>query len=488
MSRVGTILEFLALKRNTALLLGALVLALTGERLWLGFAPKYLETLGAGVLIIGLFDALQTLLGALYAYPGGWLTDRWGQRRSLLLFNALSLAGYCLVLLWPHWLALVLGAFLFLAWSALSLPTTFTVVATSLEARQHTMGIGVQSMVRRVPMMLGPLCGGWLVERFGWASGVRWALLVCIQLGFLTAVFQWFMVEPTIVETKANTGIGSPPSDGGAGRGKEEPTVTTRLPLNPNTPSPQPSSAPYQVSGTRPFSAASTSASLGASESTGVGRPHVSALEDGRTPPESASQSAIGFREVVASFTPALRELLISDILIRFCERIPYAFVILWAMNHRGLNAQQYSYLVAVEMVTAMFCYIPVAHLADKYGRRPFVLVTFLFFTLFPVTLVWANNFVWLAAAFAVRGLKEFGEPARKALIIGEAAPALRSRTYGAYYLIRDCVVTGGSFLGAWLWSISPQANFIGAAVCGALGTVWFWRSVYRRESAPVQV
>src|SRR5437879_6503196 len=198
------IARFLALRRNTSLLLGALVLALTGERLWLGFAPKYLESLGAGVFVIGLFDALQTLLGALYAYPGGWLTDRWGQRRSLLRFNALSLAGYCLVLFWRHWLALVRGAFLFVAWSALSLPTTFTVVATSLEARQHTMGIAVQSMVRRVPMMLGPLFGGWLVERFGWTPGIRWALLVCILLGLLTAAFQWFMVEPTVGESKAN--------------------------------------------------------------------------------------------------------------------------------------------------------------------------------------------------------------------------------------------------------------------------------------------
>ena len=78
------ICEFLALRRNTVLLLVALVLAGTGERLWLGFAPKYLETLGAGILVIGLFDALQTLLGALYNYPGGWLTDRLGQRKSLL--------------------------------------------------------------------------------------------------------------------------------------------------------------------------------------------------------------------------------------------------------------------------------------------------------------------------------------------------------------------------------------------------------------------
>jgi MFS family permease len=396
MSRVGSIFEFLALRRNTSLLLVALVLAGTGEKLWLGFAPKYLETLGAGVFFIGLFDALQTFLGAVYAYPGGWLTDRWGQRRSLLLFNLLSLGGYVLVLLWQHWIALLFGSFLFLAWSALSLPATFSVVATSLQWQQHTMGIGIQSMVRRVPMMIGPLVGGWLVAKFGWSAGVNYSLALCLTLGSLTMLFQWCMFEP---EAELRTGAKEP----------------------------------------------------------------------------------AGFRAVISSFTPALRELLVSDILIRFCERIPYAFVILWAIDHGGLSAQQFGYLVAFEMITAMVCYIPVAHLADKCGRRPFVLATFLFFTLFPVTLIWATTFGGLAVAFVVRGLKEFGEPARKALIIGEATPELRARTYGAYYLIRDCVVTSGSFLGAWLWSISPQANFIGAAVCGGIGTLWFWCFVFRR-------
>ena len=396
-NRWRNLAEFLALRRNTALLLVALVLAGTGEKLWLGFAPKYLQTLGAGVFIIGLFDALQTLLGAVYAYPGGWLTDRWGQRRSLLLFSALSLAGYALVLAWRHWLALVLGIFLFLAWSALSLPTTFAVVATSLQARQHTMGIGLQSMVRRVPMMLGPLAGGWLITRYGWTDGVAYALAGCLALGLVTMGFQWFMSEA-----------------GGA-------------------------------------------------------------------QPQPARSEAVNFLGVVRSFTPALRELLVSDILIRFCERIPYAFVILWAMNYAGVNAEQYGVLVTCEMITAMLCYIPVAHLADKYGRRPFVLVTFAFFTLFPASLLFANSFGWLAVAFVVRGLKEFGEPARKALIIGEARPELRARTYGAYYLIRDCVVTSGSFLGAWLWHLGPRANFIGAALCGVLGTAWFGWFVKRR-------
>jgi MFS family permease len=390
--------QFLALKRNTALLLLALVVAGTGERFWIGFAPKYLETLGASILIIGLFDALQTWIGAVYAYAGGWLTDRYGQRRSLMLFSALSLTGYVLVLCWKHWLALLIGAFFFLAWSALSLPATFTIVATSLQSHQHTMGIGLQSMVRRIPMMIGPLLGGWLITRYGEFDGISLALIGCIGLAAITMLFQWGLSDSVDAE---------------AGRSQE------------------------------------------------AGR---------RT----------GFLDVVKSFSPTLRELLICDILIRFCERIPFVFVVLWAMDHAGLSARQFGVLVAIEMVTAMICYIPVAHLAEKHGRGLFVLATFLFFSLFPLTLLWATNFGWLAFAFVIRGLKEFGEPVRKAMIIGEAVPELRARTYGAYYLIRDCVVTAGSFLGAWLWHIAPAANFGGAALFGLAGTLWFYFSLYR--------
>jgi len=130
MTRWRSIADFLALRRNTSLLLVALVVAGTGEKLWLGFAPKYIETLGGGILVIGLFDALQTFLGAIYTYPGGWLTDHWGQRRSMLLFSLISVAGYILVLLWPHWLTLLLGSFLFLAWKR-------AVVTRDIFGRRH---------------------------------------------------------------------------------------------------------------------------------------------------------------------------------------------------------------------------------------------------------------------------------------------------------------------------------------------------------------
>src|SRR5438309_1333625 len=114
-----------------------------------------------------------------------------------------------------------------------------------------------------------------------------------------------------------------------------------------------------------------------------------------------------GFREVVKGFDPKLRWLLFSDILVRFCERIPYAWVVIYAMDDVGVSATKVGVLTATEMIVASACYIPVAYLAERYGREPFVIATFFFFTVFPLTLLMAHSFTLLLVAFAVRGLKE---------------------------------------------------------------------------------
>src|SRR5881409_3747610 len=114
--------DFFGLKRNLVILLIAIFLIGAGEELWMRFVPKYLLAVGATVFVIGLYDALRTLIGAIYAYPGGVLADRWGHRQAFMIFNVVSIVGYALVLLIPHWSAVIAGMFFFLAWSCFSLP------------------------------------------------------------------------------------------------------------------------------------------------------------------------------------------------------------------------------------------------------------------------------------------------------------------------------------------------------------------------------
>lgn len=83
-------------------------------------------------------------------------------------------------------------------------------------------------------------------------------------------------------------------------------------------------------------------------------------------------------------------------------------------------------------------------------------------------------SFKWLVVAFILRGLKEFGEPTRKALIMDLSPDGCRAGMFGLYYLIRDVFVSVAAFGGAFLWQISPQTNLLTAFVFGLIGTAGF--------------
>jgi MFS family permease len=397
-SRGKQFADFFALKRNLVIILVAIFVIGTGEELWMRFVPKYLQTLGASVFVIGLYDALRTLIGAIYAYPGGVLADRWGHRRAFITFNLVSIAGYALVLLIPHWGAVIAGMFLFLSWTCFSLPATFSLVGASVAANRYSMGIGVQMVIKRVPIMVAPLVGGILIDRFGVIPGVRVALIISILLAGATFIALRELREE--------------------GKESEE---TVPMPERWN------------------------------------------------------------FLRCLREFDASMRWLLLSDILVRFCERIPFAWVVIFAMDYAGASGEQVGLLTTIEVLVATLCIIPSSHFADKQQREPFVVTTFVMFTLFPIVLLFSRSFPALMIAFFIRGLKEFGDTSRKALIVSYSEPERRGQMIGAYYLIRDSIVSVGAILGAYLWSRSPAANFLGAAAFGIAGTILYLRAT-RKE------
>jgi MFS family permease len=146
------------------------------------------------------------------------------------------------------------------------------------------------------------------------------------------------------------------------------------------------------------------------------------------------------------------------------------------------VTAVQFGLLTTLEMATAVLVYIPVAYLADRSTKKPFVLITFGFFTVFPLALLYSRSLPWLIGAFVLRGLKEFGEPTRKSLILDMCPDSCKAGMFGLYYLIRDVFVSLAAFGGALLWEISPRTNLITAFVFGVIGTLAF--AVFGRDTA----
>src|SRR6266508_3029041 len=377
-SRKRQFADFFGLKRNLVILLIAIFVIGAGEELWMRFVPKYLQGVGATVFVIGLYDALRTLLGAIYAYPGGVFVDLWGHRRAFIIFNLVSIAGYALVLLVPHWAAVIAGMFLFLSWTCFSLPATFSLVGAALEANRHSMGVGVQSVIKRLPIMIAPFFGGMLIDHFGIINGVRIALIVSVFLSAITILAQVQLREE---------------------------------------------------------------------------------------PKKKVECDRWTLWQSLREFNSPMRRLLLSDILVRFCERIPYAWVVIFAMDYIGVSAKQVGVLTTVEMLAATLCIIPASHYADRRGREPFVIVTFIMFTLFPISLLMSRSF--------------------SALIIGYSESERRGQIIGADYLVRDLIVSTGAILGAYLWELGPALNFLGAAALGVAGTIFYVRTTRRsRQSA----
>ena len=388
---------FLGLQRNTVGVLAMVVLVGMGERMAERFLPIYILALGGGALAIGLLQAMDNLLSALYSFPGGYLSDRIGTKRALLVFNLVAMSGFALVILIPAWQAVLAGAVLFISWSAISLPATVSLIFKVLPPDKRTMGVSMHSLVRRIPMALGPLLGGLFIGVWGERDGVRLAFGAALVMAAVALVLQQRMIED-------DTTPAAPSADTCELTPEKNPLKLLRL------------------------------------------------------------------------MNPAMKRLLVSDILIRFCEQIPYAFVVVWSMKviSRPVSAVQFGLLTTIEMVTAVLVYIPVAYLADRSTKKPFVLATFVFFSLFPVVLLYSRSLEWLVLAFILRGLKEFGEPTRKALIMDLAPDRCKAGMFGLYYLIRDVFVSVAALGGAFLWQVNPQTNLITAFVFGIAGTVWF--------------
>lgn len=380
----SVIREFLSLERNVTLASGAVFLLGFGEELWKKFLPKYLEALGASIPVIGLFGTAEDFLDAIYQYPGGWIADRFGRRHAFFLFLGLAVIGYLIYLFGPSWPFVFLGLAFVMAWQSMASPAIFAVIGDALPAEKRAMGFSIQSILKRVPIVIAPVVGGIIIASRGVVSGVRLGLIVTLVFAAFTALLIRLINIP------------------------------------------------------------------------------------------QAAHHAINIFGVWKSFQSGLKRLLISDIFIRTCEGMADVLVILYVTNVLHVSVARFGTLLAILFLTTLIIYLPAAKAADRVGRTPFIIATFCAFALYPLAIIAAHDFTGLVIAFIIGGLREIGEPARKAMIVDFAQPELRARSVGLYYLLRSLAITPAAAIGGLLWKLTPQTPFLIAGAFGIAGTFIF--------------
>jgi MFS family permease len=392
-SRAASLQDFLSLERNVTVASGAVFLLGFGEELWKKFLPKYLEAFGASTPLIGLFGTAEDFLDAIYQYPGGLIADRCGRRRALLLFIGLACIGYLFYLFGASWPFIFIGLAFAMTWQSMASPAIFAVIGDALPKEKRAMGFTIQSILKRVPIVIAPIIGGMIIASRGIVSGIHIGLIVTLAIAVLTV----FMIRLINIARQ-----------------------------------------PQQVT-------------------------NIFGVWD--------------------AFQRGLKRLLISDIFIRTCEGMADVLIILYVTNVLHVSFARFGSLIAISTITTLLIYVPAAKAADRVGRRPFIIATFCAFALYPLAIVSAHDFGGLVIAFIIGGLREIGEPARKAMIVDFAEPQLRARSVGLYYLLRSLAITPAAAIGGLLWKFAPQTPFVLAGAFGVAGTFIFIATV-REQSA----
>ena len=200
-------------------------------------------------------------------------------------------------------------------------------------------------------------------------------------------------------------------------------------------------------------------------------------------PPRPAAAPRQGLVQLWNRAGGPLRRLLLADILARVAESMADVFVVLYVLQVVGLGAVHFGAWVGLQAAVSIVSYFPGAWLAERLGRKPVITITFLMFALFPLMVGAARDWLGLTVAFVIAGLRELGEPARKASIVDASPPDARGQTVGAYYLARSVAILPAGIIGGWLWSRDPHLPFWLAGAVGLAGVLYFVLAYRERPS-----
>ena len=377
------------------------------EEIWRNFLAIQLKDSVTGVnqaaqvlnaaKYMGIFAVLVNLLEGFGYIIGGTVAHRLGPRVALLISALPMLIGFTLLLSVKEPWLIILGALLITNWEALSVPATFEVVGSEVPQNRRTIAFAVQSIQKRLPKVLGPLIGGFVMAVGYWLN-----LSLAFGLVILACLVQFFLLHRM------------KPKD------------------------------------------------------------HV---------------KPVAVREVLRNIPPDLKRLLSAEILLRWGDWFVRDFAVLYVVGVLMRSNQEAGVLIALTSLTALLTYIPAGKIIDRApSPKPYIGVTFFLFALFPINLVLLPKLLpalgvpmmgALGIIFVLNGLRELGEPARKAMISGGFSSDIRARAIGLYWGLRSFAFCPAPLISYLLWRwLGPQATFLIGGIVGMLGTAWFWLRV----------
>ncbi len=411
--------QFFSLQRDVLVLSLAMFAFSLGFQMTNRFLPDYLFFLGATGFIVGLFATLGNVIGAVYPYYGGVVSDRVGSRYALTVFGFVSTFGFGIwlasayippidlgVIAIEPWVWVFVGLLLAQCWKSFGIGGHYAIVKQSADPSRLARGFASTETFRRTAFLIAPLIVAVLVAD-ALVPGFLWVLVIAIVFALLGTVLQHFLYE-------------------------------------------------------------TTADSIG-DEFEGFGQ----IMNDLRALPEPSKPLIVA--DALVRFANGMVYVFFILVITRLMD-IGLTLT-LPAVGTIDLSpAAFFGVLLGVEMFIALVTMAPTAKIAEHTGLKPVVGFGFFVYAIFPIMLIFAPENVWiLVALFAFSGLRFAGLPAHKALIVGPAERGAGGRVTGSYYFVRGAIVIPSGAVGGFLWEfVSPEVSFTIASLIGMVGVGYF--------------
>ncbi|THE64656.1 MFS transporter [Salinadaptatus halalkaliphilus] len=419
MGPLDTFRQFFSLERDVLVLSVAMFAFSLGFQMTNRFLSEYLVFLGATGVVVGVWGTFGNVIGAVYPYYGGIISDRIGSRYALTVFGFLSAIGFGIwlaaafvdpidlgIVTIEPWVWVFVGLLLAQCWKSFGIGGHYAIVKQATEPSRLARGFASTETFRRTAFLLAPLIVAVLVaDEF--MPGFLWVLVIGVVFALLGTAVQHVMYEAE------DDGVGD--------------------------------------------------------EFDGFGQ----LVDDLRALPEPLRPLLVA--DTFVRFANGM-------VYVFFILVITQIMEIGWTLSLPAVGtidlapAALFGVLSGIEMLVALLTMAPAAMLAERVGLKPVVGLGFFVYAAFPILLIFAPENVWiLLALFAFSGLRFAGLPAHKALIVGPAEQGAGGRVTGSYYVVRGAVVIPSGILGGVLWQyVTPEVAFTLASIIGMIGVVYF--------------
>ncbi len=171
------------------------------------YTSVYMVQLGLSKTEIGVYQTLLQVISPIGYFMGGYLSDVWGRKKTLIAFDILSWGGYCLSLALADSKWWCLAAIAFLATNAGSTPPYQSLLVENVPNSKKPSVYTVLQMSNLAPFLLFfPILGGFWVSKRGFLPAnhdMYWFMTAVIAVGIY---LRWKMLPPSLIfEKEADT-------------------------------------------------------------------------------------------------------------------------------------------------------------------------------------------------------------------------------------------------------------------------------------------